>query len=155
MVGMSHTAVALWANGQRRPDTEETFHKIYRATRGEVTPNDFFGINGYGIKKKKYRSIAVKYDGHSFDSKKEMRRYAYLKRLEELGDIANLELQPRFDIIMNGTKVAYYKSDFRYVKDGETIIEDVKSPATAKNPTYRLKKKLVEAQYGIKISEYI
>jgi hypothetical protein len=56
---------------------------------------------------------------------------------------------------MNGKQVAYYKADFRYwdFKEKRTVIEDVKSPATAKNPVYRLKKKLVEAQYGITITE--
>jgi len=106
-------------------------------------------------KQKKYRSKRVSYMGQEFDSKKEARRFAWLEQEERLGNIQKLEVQPRFDIIMNGIKVAFYKADFSYIRDGKEIIEDVKSEITAKNPTYRLKKKLVEAQYGITISEYI
>ena len=61
--------------------------------------------------------------------------------------IRDLELQPKFDLIVNGKKIATYKADFKYfdLTKFEWIVEDVKSPAT-KTPVYRLKKKILENQ---------
>jgi hypothetical protein len=39
------------------------------------------------------------------------------------------------------------------MKNGSEVVEDVKSAITAKNPVYRLKKKLVEAIHNVKINE--
>ena len=71
--------------------------------------------------------------------------------LQAAGEISRLILQPKFDIIVNGVKVAYYKADFAYFNKNNRVIEDVKG---VKTPIYRLKKKLVEALYpGVKIEE--
>jgi hypothetical protein len=44
-----------------------------------------------------------------------------------------------------------YIADFTYFeKDGQQVIEDVKGVRT---PVYRLKKKIIEAEYGIAITE--
>lgn len=76
--------------------------------------------------------------------------------------IRNLELQPFFDIHAcqqmlvdercRPLKVATYRADFQYwdCERNELVVEDVKGVRTA---MYRLKKKLVEAQYGITIRE--
>lgn len=111
------------------------------------------GGNKYGNKK-------VELDGHKFDSQKEMRRYAELKILLEAGEIRDLnlqesfELQPSFyDSQGNKIQAIKYKADFTYLtKSGDFIIEDVKSPATRKNPVYRLKKKMM-AYKGYEITE--
>ena len=88
-----------------------------------------------------------------FDSVAEAARCAALKLRVRIGEILDLELQPRFDIVVNDVKVAYYRADFRYrvAATGAIVIEDVKSPITAAEATFRLKKKLVEALYGIEI----
>jgi Flp pilus assembly CpaF family ATPase len=99
----------------------------------------------------KYRNVRTEVDGITFDSKKEARRYGELTTLLADGEISRLMLQPKFDIIVNGIKVAYYKADFAYFnKAGDRVIEDVKG---MKTPMYRLKKKLVEALHGVKIVE--
>ncbi len=85
-----------------------------------------------------------------FDSKAEARRYGELLLFERAGEIHNLTLQPRFNIVVNGVGCGFYKADFAYFTPDERMIEDVKGIATA---VYKLKKKLVEAQYGIKITE--
>jgi hypothetical protein len=103
----------------------------------------------------KYHAVKTEVDGYVFDSQKEARRYSVLKTLESDGDISDLELQPKFHIVLNGEKICTYIADFRYF-DNYTkgaVTEDVKSAATRKIPIYRLKKKLVEAQFGITISE--
>ena len=44
-------------------------------------------------------------------------------------------------------RARYYVADFVYKEGGKSIIEDVKSPITLKNPVYSLKKALVQWQY--------
>ena len=96
---------------------------------------------------RKYRNVKTKIDGITFDSKKEAKRYTELMLLKNQGVIKDLELQPKFDIIINEKKIAFYKADFKYFDIGryEWIVDDVKSPAT-KTPVYRLKKKILENQ---------
>lgn len=103
--------------------------------------------NKYGVSPKADRTV----DGIVFDSKKECRRYGELKLLQKAGEITNLEIQPRFDIHIKKTYIAFYKADFRYLnRDGTWTVEDCKG---LKMPIYRLKKKLVEALHGIEITE--
>lgn len=82
-----------------------------------------------------------------FDSKKEAERFLILKMLLGAKEISNLELQPRFPIHIGATKVFTYVADFSYGCAGERIVEDVKSSYTAKDATYRLKRKCFEASY--------
>jgi len=104
----------------------------------------------------KYNAIKTVVDGITFDSKKEARRYSELKLLERAKEIICLELQPRLDIVVNGTKVCFYKGDFRYydVVDKSFVIEDVKGcKKGGAYAMFRLKKKLVKACYNIDIVE--
>lgn len=105
------------------------------------------------MKLPKYRNIKTAVDGITFDSRKEARRYGELMMLQRAGAICGLVLQPEFPIIMNGKQVAKYKADFRYQQYGSVVIEDCKSAITRRDRVYRLKKKLVEAQYGIQVIE--
>ena len=100
----------------------------------------------------KYHNRKTEYMGIEFDSQKEKRRYQDLVLLERAGLISNLELQPRYDLVVNGHKLGFYKADFRYkdVSKGLTIVEDVKGMRTA---VYILKKKLVKALYEVDIVE--
>ena len=95
----------------------------------------------------KFKAIKTEVDGITFDSKREAKRYCELKLLQKHLAITDLECQPKFDLIVNGKKVATYISDFRYydIQKSEWVIEDVKSKIT-KTPVYRLKKKILEAQ---------
>ena len=123
----------------------------------------------------KYRSSKVTLllpDGteHTFDSRKEARRYEELLVRLKAGEIQNLRIQEKFvlipaqfepDIIgkRGGIKrgkcierEASYIADFTYEENGETIVEDVKSPIT-KTPLYKLKKKLLLYVHGIRLHE--
>ena len=110
-----------------------------------------------GTKARRYNKYGAKkthIDGICFDSKKEAKRYLELKDRLHAKDISDLKLQPRYDIIVNDTKIAYYKADFQYKdKDNQLIVEDVKGmkkgPAWA---MFRLKKKLVEAIHNVEIT---
>lgn len=107
------------------------------------------------IKVNKYRNKKCIYKGIKFDSKKERDRYIQLKCYENLGEITKLELQPRFlllDTIHYKNKTypkTYYKADFKYFDNekGKYIVEDVKSPITAKDKVYMLKIKMLLTKY--------
>lgn len=105
-------------------------------------------------KKHKYNAVPTEIDGVRFDSKAEARRYVELKDKEKLGLIINLELQPKFDFVINGQKLprTWYQADFRYVdvQTDEVIVEDVKGMIT---PIYTLKKKLMKAVHNIDVQE--
>ncbi len=101
----------------------------------------------------KYKNVKTFVDGISFDSRKESARYADLKLMQKAGEISDLTLQPKFDIVINGVKVCSYVADFSYVENGVKIVEDVKSEVTRKLPAYRLKKKLMKAVHSIEVRE--
>lgn len=98
----------------------------------------------------KYRAVKTVVDGIKFDSKKEAARYVQLKLMVKSGTVTDLELQPRYDLIINRQKCGFYKADFRYFENGKEVVEDVKG---MKTPIYNLKKKLIKAIYGIEIFE--
>jgi hypothetical protein len=106
----------------------------------------------------KYGAVRTAVDGVTFASKAEARRYAELKMREKAGEIRDLELQPKFPLCVRNRSqydddlIGVYVADFRYREgpNGILRIEDVKGMKTA---LYRWKKKHVEAQYGITITE--
>lgn len=102
----------------------------------------------------KFGAKRTEFDGISFASKAEALRYAELKILQRAGQISDLELQPKFPLIVNNQLIGTYIGDFAYVdgRSHERVIEDVKSPAT-KTDLYRLKAKLVLAIHGVAIRE--
>ena len=87
-----------------------------------------------------------------FPSKAEANRFAALNLQQRAGLIAGLTLQPSFPITSrrDPAKTLFtYRADFSYVRDGETIIEDVKGLAT---DVFLMKKALVEDEHGITIN---
>ncbi len=102
------------------------------------------------MRRNKYNNKKIVLDGFKFDSIREGNRYLMLRTLECVGEIRNLELQPRYDFTLNGVKMGFYKADFRYIENGVLIIEDVKG---MKTPVYNLKKKMMKAFHNIEILE--
>ena len=101
----------------------------------------------------KYGNKKTVVNGIKFDSKWEAERYLYIKSLERAGRVKDLELQVRFNLIVNDQKICAYIADFRYKredKDGEwhEIVEDAKG---VEPPEFKLKKKLMKACLGIDI----
>ena len=96
----------------------------------------------------KYRNKITYIDGLRFDSRKEAMHYVYLRELEKRGTINNLQLQTKMPFIIDGKKIFTYKPDFEYDDDFGHHIIDVKGVETT---TFRLKKKLIEAQYKCEI----
>jgi len=91
----------------------------------------------------KYRNKKTVVDGITFASKREANRYCELVLLQKAEKIYNLRCQPRIPLMVNGVKIGHYVADFEYKINGETIIEDVKSPIT-KTPIYKLKMKIIQ-----------
>lgn len=101
----------------------------------------------------KYRNVRTELDGITFDSKVEAERYAFLKLMQKIGKVSQLELQPRFKLPVNGVTVATYIADFAYLDEkGVKVVEDVKSPATRGIAGFRLKAKLFEAINGFPVT---
>ena len=113
-----------------------------------------------GTKVSKYGNRKTTVDGVTYDSAKEARRGMELMLLERAGLISDLNAQVKYTLIpaqkRDGKVVeraATYIADFVYKdKDGETVVEDVKSPAT-RTGVYKLKKKLLLWEYGLHIRE--
>lgn len=103
----------------------------------------------------KYRNIKTTLDGIKFDSRKEAKRYNELKLMERCGLIKNLELQKPFELQPTFRKhnktyrAIKYIADFVYydVEKEQIVVEDVKSPATAKDKVYIIKKKMFIYKY--------
>jgi hypothetical protein len=101
-------------------------------------------------------------DGIRFHSAREAQRYGELKLLENIGRIRRLRLQHPWPLIVTDNEgerhmIGCYRSDFDFEElnpraylGWRWVIEDVKGFAT---PLYKLKKKIVEAQYGIVVKE--
>lgn len=109
---------------------------------------------------RKYGNKKVVLDGIKFDSKREAERYSYLKVLERVGEIEQLELQKKFVLVPAQRNKAgkvteraiTYRADFYYFnkKQGKWVVEDAKGVKTA---VYKMKKKLMRSVHGLNIVE--
>jgi len=102
-------------------------------------------------RRSKYGNRRVSVDGLRFDSQAEARRYEDLRLMEAAGEIARLQVHPRFPLRVGTVLVGTYVADFAYLdRQGLPVVEDVKGVRTA---VYRLKRKLMQALHGIDIVE--
>lgn len=101
----------------------------------------------------KYRAQPIEVDGIRFDSKAEAKRWFDLRTLEVNGLISRLERQVRYDFILNGVNLGFYKADYRYFDHAKArvVVEDCKGVRT---PVFALKAKLMRAIHGVTIAEY-
>jgi hypothetical protein len=106
-----------------------------------------------------FRAKPQTLDGYRFATTAERDRYVELRMLFFAGSIGSLAVQyPVFDIevlspIGEMVKVATYTPDFSYIdlSTMQVVIEDVKPGL--RTDVYKLKKRMVEAIYGIRIVE--
>ena len=102
------------------------------------------------IRKNKYNAKASCKDGFYFASNKEKEAYLALKELVISGDISDLEMQPKFPIIIEGKQVCRYRADFQFFDhrlDPPRIrVIDVKGMDTEAS---KLRRRLAEAAYHI------
>ena len=96
----------------------------------------------------KYGNVKTRFGDEVFDSRRECNRWIELRRLQNAGLISELERQVTYDLTVNGVCVAKIRPDFRYRRDGELVVEDVKSKPTM-TPIFRLKAKLLKVLHGV------
>lgn len=116
-------------------------------------------------RRQKFRNHPVEYDGYWFDSEKECQHYKELRLLEAAGEIENLQVKPKFEVLPafreavtpDGStdrircgpqhRATYYEADFSYYETKHepfahmdhtvVVVEDVKAldKRTGKAPT--------------------
>lgn len=96
-----------------------------------------------------------------YDSKKEFKRAQELKLLEAAGQISNLREQVTFVLLSSQRddtgklveRPLTYVADFVYIRQGQEVVEDVKSRFTRRNPLYVAKRKLMFWVHQVRIQE--
>lgn len=117
----------------------------------------------------KYKNRRVQYQGEWFDSQRELDRYLELKLLEKAGEITALRRQVKYVLVpaqyepdtigpRGGVhkgklieRELAYVADFVYERDGQEVVEDVKSPITEGLASFSIKKKLMLHFHGIRV----
>lgn len=121
------------------------------------------------VKGNKYKNRKIKNDFGTWDSKKELERFLFLKEAQENGLICDLKIKPKFELIpsIKETEIKHlktkdkevertvqlaitYTADFSYYKDGVYVVEDVKaSPKFASlDKAFLIKEKLFRWKFG-------
>jgi hypothetical protein len=108
----------------------------------------------------KYHAKKIKWNGQTFDSKKEFIRYQELLLLQRAGKICDLERQVKIPLLPsqkdeNGKvieRAVTYIADFVYydIEQNKTIVEDTKG---FKTPEYILKRKMMLYLNHIRVVE--
>jgi hypothetical protein len=94
-------------------------------------------------------------NGITFDSRPEADRWDELVAERAAGRITNLTRQVVIRVVINGVFVFRYTADFQYMRDGKRVVEDVKSPYTAKFREWKRTRKIIKALYNLDIVEVI
>ena len=101
-------------------------------------------------KRSKFGNVKTTVDGIVFDSRREALHWQLLRLREASGKITQLKRQVRYDLHVCGIKVCAMVPDFEYWEGDKLIVADSKG---MKTPMYNLKKKMLAAEYGLKIVE--
>lgn len=119
----------------------------------------FVAPESLGVSKNhKFSAIKKEIDGHLFDSTGEANAYLLLRQWQMAGAISDLEIQPRYLIqechyhVVNPrtkaghskAKNVFYVPDFRFQRNGKTVVVDFKGCKTA---VYRIKAKMFQETY--------
>ena len=151
-------------------DYEKLQRGINRAKQSKIPPKPpktiIEAINP--VAHTKYRNVpTISQSGEKYRSKKEMKRHEELLLGQRGGVIKGLKREVPFRLLPRQTRMdgsnereCSYIADFTYrvvgdwvlAKDGDLIVEDVKSPAS-RTPLYILKRKLMLYIHGITIRE--
>lgn len=124
------------------------------------------------LKRAKYGNRKLVIDNVTWDSKREYQRWLVLRQAVSDGLISDLERQPKFELIpaIKETYVKHlktkdkvcertvqlacsYTADFRYIKDGKVVVEDVKASPhmAALDPKFLIKEKLFRWRFGFPV----
>ncbi len=99
----------------------------------------------------KWNARKVHLDGFTFDSQAEARRYEELRLLEMAGEIHDLKVHPRFELLPRdkvlGLRAVHYTADFQYTEGGRVIVEDVKGGSATITEAFKLRRQLFLRRY--------
>jgi hypothetical protein len=97
-------------------------------------------------KHSKYNAKRTTEGGLPFDSLAEAERYRELKLLADAGDITDLVVHPRYELVARSQhgRALFYIADFAYTEGTQRIVEDVKGVQTQ---VFRLKARLFRELY--------
>jgi len=105
-------------------------------------------------KKNKYMNKKITVNGITYDSKKEMVVLQDLKSKQEKGEIQDLKIKPRYELISSfkdclgkHERGAFFTPEAYYTKDKVEYVVEVKSKMTAKLPDYILRRKMFKQKY--------
>ena len=122
--------------------------------------SEYLALSKKETKRSKYRNQVTVYDGNSYQSKAEAQYAKYLDvqkvAKKESDRVVSWKRQVKFPIEVNGNHICNYLLDFEVsYADGHKEYIDVKGyqKGVAYN-LFTIKKKLVEAIYGITIREH-
>lgn len=133
-------------------------------TTGTATSSAVRVSGSAKVRANKHKAVKREYNGMTFDSGRELRRWQELELMQKAGAITCLRRQVAFVLAEsvtlpdeNGNQRK--KPDIRYVADfvycdsgiSRDIVEDAKSPHLRKNPVFRLKIHLMKLRYGIEV----
>lgn len=107
----------------------------------------------------KYKSKKCKVGDLAFDSIREASRWNTLMVLQKAGRITDLRRQVvyvlapsvKFAGARSAKPAIRYIADFEYIENGARVVEDVKSPVTAKLAAFQMKRHLMLHMHGIDI----
>lgn len=101
-------------------------------------------------------------NGIEFDSKVEHDRYLELLVMERSGAISELECHPTWELIptqkvpgKRALRGHRYTADFKYMRGGKLIVEDVKSVRSREERDYIINRKLMWLLKGIYVEEVV
>ena len=112
------------------------------------------------VRANKHRAVKREYNGMTFDSGRELKRWQELELMQKTGKIIHLVRQVPFElappVVLGGRKkpAIRYVADFAYwTATGcpAFIVEDAKSPHLRNNPVFRIKMHLLKLEHGIEV----
>jgi hypothetical protein len=110
------------------------------------------------MRRRKYNNQKVIVDGCTFDSKAEARRWIMLSTMQKSGLISELKRQVAIELLPGVKFLETVRRqpalrlivDFEYQRDGQRVLEDVKSAATM-TPAFRIKRHVLAALHGLQV----
>lgn len=109
------------------------------------------------MKRMKFGNKKIMADDDTFDSQGEYRRWCDLQLMQKAGVISELERQVSFvlapSVVIDKRKKPEMKFtlDFQYKSGGELVLEDFKSPSTAKETAFIMRRHLLKSVHGLDV----
>ena len=122
-----------------------------RKEKEVITVEDFKSLKKG--KRLKFGNKIIRTPDGVFQSEWELKRWGELKMMRLAGMIRGLRRQVEYKLVVQYITIGKYIADFEYVDAAKgVVVEDTKSEATEALESFRMKKALMMAIYGIDVS---